>query len=81
MNFLANRATTPEKKKEVVDRLLALWLELPDLRLSQLIGNVYPCGAACNTCWQDAGHKDAYNVEDFTFINELEKKYVQLKQK
>ena len=54
------RAHTPEQKLEVIERLYALWLEQPDLRLGQLIANVY---------------KDPYNVEDFDLIETLERRY------
>lgn len=55
------RATTDEKKKQIVEDLLSIWLEHPNLRLGQLIGNVYhaPTGG------------DPYHVEDYDFINEI----------
>lgn len=31
------RAATPEKKKEVVDRILNAWLDVPNMRLGQFI--------------------------------------------
>lgn len=33
------RATTPEQKREVIDRLYAAWLKVPDLRLGQFLSN------------------------------------------
>ncbi len=36
---MTGRATTPEAKREVVERLLAIWLSRPEQRLGQLIEN------------------------------------------
>lgn len=62
------RATTDEQKKEILEDLLSIWKENPDLRLTQLIGNVYPCGPD-----DMDGHDDPYFVyaEDYDFINEI----------
>lgn len=85
-----NRANTNQEKFEVITRLYGLWLKFPELRLGQLIGNVYPCGpmpdeiemkAALAGDFKPLKHKDAYNVEDFDFISELEKAYDELKEK
>lgn len=59
------RATTPELKREVIERLYELWIKHPELRLGQLIGNVYhyPSGL------------DPYFDEDFKFIDKLEAGY------
>ena len=65
------RALELEDKIDVIHRLLYLWKANPSLRLTQLIGNVYhvPSGV------------DNYNVEDFPFIEELEKHYGTAKDK
>lgn len=36
---MKDRAITPEQKKEVLDSILKVWLNNPDLRLGQLIRN------------------------------------------
>jgi len=58
---LDNRANTPEQKKEIIDRLLVVWLSVPDLRLGQLIANVVGTG--------NLFYKEDYNlmvqVEDY----------------
>ena len=54
------RARTQQQKREVMERLLALWLEWPDLRLGQLIANFY---------------HDIYHVEDFDLVSTLEQNY------
>lgn len=63
---MANRALTPKDKKEVMKRLYKLWLQNPELRLTQLIENVYH-HAGENHC--------IYHIEDFDFIDELEDHY------
>lgn len=59
------RATTDEQKKEIMEDLLSIWKEHPDMRFAQLIGNVYhiPSGA------------DPYHVEDYDFVNEISTYY------
>lgn len=59
------RATTDVKKDEIMERLIKLWKDNPNLRLGQLIGNVfhYPSGI------------DPYHWEDFDFIKVLEEYY------
>lgn len=56
----AGRAKTPEDKKQVIARLLDVWLNVPDLRLGQLIGNAMG---------------DLYWAEDEFLIRELEQYY------
>lgn len=63
-NYLKQRAITEEQKLEVLERLKALWLNNPELRLGQLIRNVYK--------------EDFYSEEDFDFINKLEQYYERL---
>jgi uncharacterized protein YihD (DUF1040 family) len=55
------RAKTIEQKQEIINRLLELWNKNPQLRLSQLILNVF--------------RDDFYYKEDFVFIEQLEKAY------
>jgi hypothetical protein len=59
------RATTDEQKREIIERLYQMWIENPQLRLGQLIGNVfhYPSGI------------DPYHWEDYDFIAALEDAY------
>jgi hypothetical protein len=59
---MIGRAETAEEKAEVLQRLLKLWQENPDLRLGQLIGNFY-------------GDLDLYNAEDFSLLDGLESFY------
>lgn len=42
---VTGRAQTPEQKREVVERLLASWLAIPELRLGQLIVNAMQAAA------------------------------------
>ena len=50
---------------KIVDRLRAVWEENPELRLLQLLGNVYPKN----------DDFDPYYTEDEDFISELEQYY------
>ena len=54
---LVYRANTPAEKKSVIKRLEKLWLKNPELRLGQLIGNVF---------------NDPYYPEDFDLIGRME---------
>jgi hypothetical protein len=54
--------TTPEQKRATVERLLDLWLEFPELRLGQLIGNYFR-------------DPDLYYAHDAYLVEELERKY------
>ncbi len=40
MNKRSWRAKTPEEKRAVIERVLAVWLQHPALRLGQLLENV-----------------------------------------
>lgn len=53
--------------KPILKRLRIIWEKNPDLRLSQLIGNVYPC--------TPYDYIDSYYIEDETFISSLEEFY------
>ena len=61
------RARESRQKQEVAERLLALWEQHPQLRLGQLIGNVYHS--------TDAGGAAQYYAEDYTLITTLEAFY------
>ncbi len=63
MNNIPDRANTPEQKQEIMERLYKLWLEHPELRLGQLIGNVY------------LDRHSLYIAEDFNFMVNLEGTY------
>lgn len=65
MADVIDRANTPKQKREVVERLYALWSEYPELRLGQLIGNVYSYPLA----------QDPYFDGDMKFITKLERFY------
>ena len=56
---LAGRASTPEQKREITDRLLAAWLKVPELRLGQLIY------CACPS-------ERLFNLEDYPLIERIE---------
>lgn len=55
----------PKRINPIIERLRAIWLSSPDLRLSQLILNV---------C-EGKQSLDAYNWEDDKFIEKLESLY------
>lgn len=59
------RATTPEKKREIVEALLKVWLQNPSLRLTQLMTNPY------------GERLPYYQEEDFDLIRLLEDYYGQ----
>jgi len=52
---------------KVLDRLKKLWEVNPDMRLTQLIGNVFPC--------TEMTRIDPYYIEDEEFISTLEEFY------
>lgn len=58
---MKDRANTVDQKFEVMKRLLTQWQLNPDLRLGQLIGNVF--------------QSDIYFVEDHKLIDKLEAFY------
>jgi hypothetical protein len=57
--MIKDRAETDEQKKEVLNRILIVWQKFPELRLMQLIGNLYL--------------GDPYYTEDFKLADQLEK--------
>jgi len=65
MKHTFKRATTDKQKREIIERLYKLWTEHPNLRLGQLMGNVYhyPSGI------------DPYFDEDYDFTQRLEDYY------
>lgn len=67
--MMDNRADTPHKKREIIERLVAVWEASPNLRLGQLIGNVYHS--------TDRGGVQLYYKEDYPLIAELEKYYTE----
>src|SRR5271168_1497976 len=64
---IRDRANDPDQKKAVIDRLLDVWLRHPELRLGQLIGNLYSRPSL-------PGNR-IYNDEDFEFIANIENFY------
>lgn len=59
------RAVDDTEKDEVIARLLALWKQHPQLRLMQLLGNVF--------------RRDPYYVEDFDAVEILEQAYAEMR--
>lgn len=59
----AKRAKDTMAKREIIERLYGLWLQHPEMRLTQLVRNAYPADY------------NLYHVEDFEFIEELERAY------
>jgi hypothetical protein len=56
---MIGRAEANEQKRAVIERLYRCWLEVPALRLGQLLCNVF-------------GDKDTFYVEDEAFIETIE---------
>ncbi len=56
------RATTKIQKREVIERLLDVWLSVPELRLGQLIDTGVPCG----------DKRDLFYIEDYDLLHEIE---------
>lgn len=59
--------TTSEEKQDILERLYVLWERHPQLRLGQLIGNVYHS--------MDSGGVRQYYATDRIFIENLENHY------
>jgi len=57
----------PKRISNILNRLQRIWEKYPDLRLGQLIENVFP-----NT---EFDYISSYYLEDFPFIETLEKFY------
>ena len=62
------RAESPEAKRAAVEQLLEIWLNVPELRLGQLIGNVV------------SDEKRLYFLEDRPLLEELAASYARWKQ-
>lgn len=59
---IEGRANTDEKKQAIIERLFIVWCQMPDLRLGQLLLNVFR-----DTPW--------YYLEDGLLIEQLEAFY------
>lgn len=69
--MLEGRATTAQEKHELMVRLEAAWLKVPELRLGQLIANV----AREEGCWDQDKRADftwLFYVEDTALLDSLE---------
>lgn len=55
---MQDRATTKEKKKEVLDKLLELWEHFPQERLLQMVSNSLQGG-------------DTFYIEDYALIRAI----------
>jgi hypothetical protein len=62
------RATSPEAKREVVDRLLSAWEARPEQRLGQLIINGYRAAYP-----NDIMRRGLFNVEDYGLVEIIER--------
>jgi hypothetical protein len=56
------RAMEPWQKKDVMEKLLKLWMENPELRLGQLINNYI-------------SYRELYHIEDYDLIDSLSLAY------
>ena len=57
----------PERIPKILERLKKVWEKNPDMRLAQLIGNVFPCSAS--------DYIDPYYIEDEEFTRRIEEFY------
>jgi len=57
MSPIKNRAEEEWQKRDVMEKLLAIWIQHPKLRLGQLIGNSLPIN-----------NIDVYFVEDYSLV-------------
>jgi len=62
MGTLKQRANTEAEKRQVVEKLYGIWIHNPELRLGQLILNVYY-------------GKDPYYEEDWDLITKMDEFY------
>jgi hypothetical protein len=58
----SKRALSPIQKWEIIIRIFALWCAHPDMRLTQLVRNIF-------------NDRDIYHIEDLDFIEALEEGY------
>lgn len=57
--YLKKRAVSDQKKKEIIDGILEIWINNPSQRLGQLIDNaIYP-------------EKNLFNIEDYDLLSKL----------
>lgn len=68
---ILGRAENAAQKQEVLERLLEVWKARPELRLGQLIGNVYHSN--------DRGGVSLYYAEDYALLTALEEAYREVK--
>jgi len=62
---MSKRAETDEDKELLLERLYEAWIQLPELRLGQLL--------YCS-CYNDKGpERDMFNVEDEALVAAVEK--------
>lgn len=54
---MKGRAKTPEQKREIMERILAVWMTVPDLRLGQLVNGTT---------------RDAFYIEDYELAEIIE---------
>ena len=65
MKKIEGRAVTVEEKFKIMDRLLAVWLKYPDLRLGQLIFS--------KLVYDLPSEEDVFYVEDERLMELMEK--------
>ena len=63
MDIKNKRAVTEDQKKEVINKILLIWLANPELRLSQLILNIFD-------------DEDFFYVEDYDLVALAEEIYI-----
>jgi hypothetical protein len=64
---ILGRAENAAQKQEIMERLLEVWKKNPQLRLGQLIGNIYHSN--------DRGGVSLYYAEDYALLTALEEGY------
>lgn len=87
--YETDRANTKEQKKQVLDRLYKLWLRHPQLRLGQLIQNVFEQAQISIVEIPRDGKRqetqfhamEIFFIEDFPFIQQLEDTLAELENK
>ena len=71
----------PKRIPKILERLRILWEKYPDLRLGQLIGNMFPREGTGypRIKFLEAGHAQQYYIEDEDLIKILESFYLGVK--
>ncbi len=64
MSLLSEKSRDPKRIPEILNKIQAIWIRCPNLRLCQLIGN----------CFKETGTK-FYYTEDDVLIKKLEAMY------